>query len=193
MTEAQTAVVSIKPTYLEVPQVGESFDVDINITNVNNLFAYELQVFYMRNVVNCIRASRPPGHFLEPKLSPDNYLIFKWEIENEFNATHGRIWLAYTLKIGETGRSGSGILVRLTFISVSLGTTPLILADDSGRGGHVLLARYPDSASIPNVTEDGMVKVIPEFSIEVILLAFLITSSFAIALTMKSKSNQTKA
>jgi hypothetical protein len=192
MAKGQTTVVSIEPAYLEVPEVGSSFSVDINITDVADLFAYELQVFYVKSIVNCTSAVRPSGHFLEPELSPDNYMVFKWEIQNDFNATHGRIWLAYTLKAPETGKSGSGILVRLTFNSTGLGLTPLILADDAGRTGKVLLARYPDGASIPNVTEDGIIKVIREFSIKAMLLAFTVTSLITIALAIRSKSKKQK-
>ncbi len=194
VTNAQITIVSVKPTYLEVPELGQTFMIDINVTDVTNLFAYEIQLFYKRDIINATSAVRPPGHFLEPELDPNDCVVFRWEIENDFNATYGRIWLAFTLRAPETGRSGSGILARLTFNGTNVGTTPLILADDRGRVGQVLLAQYPDGASIANMTEDGNVNVIPEFPMEMILPLFLIallTATAATNMTKSEKSNIT--
>jgi len=187
VVEAERTVVSVEPAFLEVPEPGQLFTININITDVVDLFAYEFQLFYERDVINAMSAVRPPSHLLEPVLNPDNYLVFRWEIKNDFNSTHGRIWLAYMLRAPETGKSGSGVLVRLTFNSTNPGITPMILADDRGNAGQVLLARYPDGLPIPNTAETGEVNVIPEFSAEMITLLFIAASFTAIVFSMTKK------
>jgi len=189
---AEMTVVSVEPAFLEVPELGQLFTIDINISDVSDLFAYEFQLFYKRDVINAVSAVRPLGHFLEPVLNPDNYLEFRWEIKNDFNSTHGRIWLAYTLLAPETGKSGSGVLVRLTFNGTNPGMTPLILADDRGETGQILLVcvRYldsdPDVIPIPNTARDGAVNVIPEFSVGMVIL-FFIAVSFTVVIACMTK------
>ena len=116
---------------------GTSFNLTIKVTDVVNLFAYEYKIYYNRTILNCTKVVRPAGHFLEPQIDPGNQFIPKWETKNDFNATHGRIWLAFTLLSPETARSGSGILTIITFRVQGLGATPIPmtdtkLADDDG-------------------------------------------------------------
>jgi len=118
---------------------GTSFNVTIKVSDVSDMFAYEFKTYYNRTILNCTKATRPAGHFLEPQLDPLNQFIPKWEIKNDYNATHGRIWLSYTLLAPEVAKSGSGILVIITFRVQGLGPTPLSmketkLADSGGSG-----------------------------------------------------------
>jgi len=71
---------------------------------------------------------RPAGHFFQP-VDPVNQFQAKWETLNNFNATHGRLWLGFTLLFPETGKSGSGVLADVTFNIVGVDSTPLVLAE----------------------------------------------------------------
>jgi hypothetical protein len=118
---------------------GTSFNITIKVSDVVNLYAYEYKIYYDRTILNCTKAARPAGHFLEPQIDPGSQFIPKWEIKNDFNATHGRIWLSFTLLAPEAARTGSGILTIVTFRVQGLGATPLPmrdtkLADNGGIG-----------------------------------------------------------
>jgi len=126
-TYAQNTTLSIKPSEVTV-EPDQEFSVDVNITDVQNLYAYEFKVYYLNSIVNAIDAVRPPGHFMEPS-DPTKQFIPKWEIKNDYNTTHGQVWLSFTLLAPEAPRSGSGILVRITFKAIGLGSTLLSLKD----------------------------------------------------------------
>jgi hypothetical protein len=121
---AQEAKIYIDPETVKM-RPGETFTVYINVANVTDLFGYELKLYYDRTVINITGAVRPSGHFLEPQIDPANQYVAKWEIKNNFNTTHGRLWLAYTLLAPETGRTGSGTLIQLNFTGLNIGETLL--------------------------------------------------------------------
>jgi hypothetical protein len=118
---------------------GTSFNLTIKVSDVVNLYAYEYKIYYDRTILNCTKAARPAGHFLEPQIDLGNQFIPKWEIKNDFNATHGRIWLSCTLLAPEAARTGSGTITIVTFRVQGLGATTLPmrdtkLADNGGIG-----------------------------------------------------------
>jgi len=137
-----TATLTIPNTYAETPTLlikppkivdtamtpGTTFNVTLEVANVTDMYAYELKIYYKNSILNATKAVRPPGHFMEPS-DPANQFIPKWEIKNNFNATHGRIWLAFTLLAPEVPKTGSGVLARITFQVVGVGSTSICLKD----------------------------------------------------------------
>lgn len=110
--------------------------VNVSVADVQNLYAYEIKLYFNNSVLNATKAVRPAGNFLDPS-DPANQFVAKWEIKNDFNETHGRVWVAFTLLAPETSRSGSGILVQVNFTILNVGSTTLtlsdtLLADDAG-------------------------------------------------------------
>lgn len=186
---AQTTVVSVKPASVEIPEPNQTFTVDLNITDVTDLFAYEIMLWYKNDVLEATNVERPSGQILEPS-DPANQFQAKWETKNDFNASHGRIWLSFTLLAPETGKSGSGILARVTFNSTNAGTTPLVLNNYPGTQGPVKLASYPAGSPITHTADDGAVTVIPEFSIKMILPLLLLTSLIAIGIANLARSKK---
>jgi len=142
---------------------GQQVTVDVNISDIANLFAYDTSVWYQNYFVNATAVIRPVGHFLEPS-NPANELVLKWEIKNDYNATHGRIWLSYTLLAPEAGRSGSGILARITFLIKTGGSSHIVLNDYPGRDGPVKLAGA-DTLPIPHTATDGMLITGPSLGV----------------------------
>jgi hypothetical protein len=108
---------------------GSNVTVTFAVTDVADLVAYEVKIHYNNTVLNVINATRPIGSILEPRISPNNWFTPKWELKNDFNATHGRIWLSLTLLSPETARSGSGPLARITFQVLSTGETAITLEE----------------------------------------------------------------
>jgi hypothetical protein len=111
---------------------GNTFVINITIANVTDLFAYEFKLFYLNSVLNLTKAIRPAGNLMEPS-DPANQFLPKWETKDNFNATHGRAWLSFTLLAPETSRTGSGALVQITFKILSVGSTPLEIGRASCR------------------------------------------------------------
>lgn len=160
-THAGSAILSIKPSEITV-EPDQEFTVDINVTNVENMYAYEFKIYFKNSILNATKAIRPLGHFMEPS-DPTLQFVPKWEIKNNFNETHGRIWLGFTLLSPETPKSGSGILARITFKAIGKGSTLLSFKD----------TKLADNVAqpIPHVVEECTVTVklpeIPQPTIEV--------------------------
>lgn len=181
---AQPTIVSILPSSLTIDQVGQTATVDLNITDVTNLYAYEIKIWYLNSIVKVTQVVRPPGHFLEPigGENETNKFVAKWEIKNDYNTTHGRIWIAYTLLAPQPAKSGSGILVKITFEGLSVGQTPIILNNYPGVQGPVKLADNTASP-IPHQAQDGSITVFPEFPSAMILVtALLLISAYMVKL-----------
>jgi len=135
---ASETVLRLSPSSIEDESLTPSNNITltVEILNVTNLYGYELKIFYNNSVLNATEAVRPSGHFLEPS-DPTNQFVVKWEIKNDYNATHGRIWLSYTLLAPEPAKTGSGILAQITFHVIGVGQTPIAfrdtkLADNTG-------------------------------------------------------------
>jgi len=180
------AIVSLTPseTLLELNQ---TFTVDLNISDAVNLYSYEVKIWYRNAVLNASNVTRPATHFLEPQIDPSYWFVPKWEIKNDYNATHGRIWLSFTLLAPELGRTGSGILAQITFNCISSGSTDIILNDYPGTAGPVRLV-CPDLTSVPHEATNAMIHVLSPgdinkdcvvdiFDVTIVALAFSSTPS----------------
>ncbi len=146
--ETPTPTLQIKPQKIidTAMTPGKSFNVTLEIANVSNMYAYELKIYYKNSILNATKAIRPPGHFMEPS-DPTLQFIPKWEIKNNYNATHGRLWLSFTLLSPEKPKSGSGILAIITFKVIGVESTPICLKD----------TKLADSAGSPitHATQDS--------------------------------------
>jgi hypothetical protein len=83
--------------------------------DVTNLFAYEFRLKFEYAKLQLMSAVRPAGHFLEPILDPGNAFVPVWKINESSDATWQVAHFGYTLLAPETARTGSGLLVTLTF------------------------------------------------------------------------------
>lgn len=142
-------IVYVSPSSINTV-LGESFIIKVNVANITNLWGYEFKLFYSKTVLSCVNLTLPPGHLLEPK-DPNNLFLVRFEFNNEYNSTHGRIWVAMTLLHPEQPKSGSGVLVAVTFQAVGKGVSILHLSGTKFAN---------DSAEpIPHVTINGEVVV----------------------------------
>jgi len=142
---ADSTVLSIDPpTYTVL--YGETFKVNVTITEVTNLTGWEFKLFYLNQIVNCIKATEGP--FL--KQAGGTFKIF--DITNDYNATHGRILAGCTL-LGSTSVSGNGTLAIVTFQAFDEGDTILGLTETK------LSDEKDPPQPIPHTTVDGAVHV----------------------------------
>lgn len=103
--------------------VGDTFSVNVNVTNVANLTCWQLDLYYRNTVLNCTAA------VLGPFLATGGGTYNITTITNNFNSTHGHL-LAYSSLLGLTEHvDGSGVILTVTFKAVSGGNTKLTLAN----------------------------------------------------------------
>ena len=188
LVKADGAVVSIEPSTVDISAVGQTQTVDVNITGVTNMYAYEIKVWYLSAIVNTTAGNvvRPTGHFLEP-VDPDKLFTAAWSVNNAFNATDGRIYASITLLAPEVARSGNGILFRINFTGVAVGSSSIVLANYPGSAGPVKLS--DDTATpITHTVSNGTINVIPEFIM--LMPVFAVISLAAVALAKMRKRKQ---
>jgi len=137
--------------YLNPPVVmvdlGESFSVNATITNVVDLGGWELKLYYRNNILAIITAIEGP--FLKQGGST---VFFTVELNNNYNTSHGRIWLTCVLLGSGPGVDGSGTLATINFQAVGGGNTILHLTDT--------VLGDSQANPIDHTTNDGNVQVI---------------------------------
>jgi len=141
--------VYVSPLFVST-KVGTVFAIEIYIADVEDLYGYEFQLYYNRTVLECKNLTLPPNHFLKPQ-DPTGLYIVKFEFDNEYSATHGRIWVAMCLLNPEIPKSGSGILVTLYFQAVASGESSLDLYETK-------LATW-EGLPVTHIALDGYVEV----------------------------------
>jgi hypothetical protein len=177
---AQVPDLIVLPATVTIPNIGDTATVDVNITDVTNLYAYEIKIWYMLSVVNTTvdEVVRPTGHLLEP-VDPSKQFV-NWAVDYS-NGTWGVIYASFSLLAPEVGRSGSGILFRITFHGIGSGTTPIMIQYP----GETLPAILVDDTGTPitHTATDGSVTVIPEFPtflmLPMLAVTTVIVASFA--------------
>jgi len=115
---SQSTAVSVHPSISNM-SVGETFEVNITVTEVTSLTSWELRLFYRNDVVTCTSVTE--GSFL--KQEGATFRIF--DITKNYNGTHGRILASCTLLGQNVSASGTGVLVTLTLEGIRVGQTPL--------------------------------------------------------------------
>lgn len=112
--------VFVDPSYVANVSPGETFDINISIADVSDLGGWEFQLFYDSQVLNATDAQEGPFLY-----SVRSTIFMKVDFDDNYNETHGRIWLTCTFLGFGSGASGSGILAVLTFKVKILGYTML--------------------------------------------------------------------
>lgn len=127
--------VSVNPAQKTV-LIGQTFTIDIYVSNVTNLFAYEFRLTYNAGVVNLTgppKAAIPQaGTFLVPS-DGASYFVTPWTLNetSSYSPPYQTAHCGYTLLAPELGRNGSGILVTFTFKALAAGSTLLDVNGDT--------------------------------------------------------------
>jgi hypothetical protein len=161
--------VYVSPLFVNTT-VGTVFTVEVKIAYIEDLYGYEFKLYYNRTVLECKNLTLPPNHFMKPQ-DPTGLYILKFEFDNEYNATHGRIFVAMCLFYPEMPRSGSGMLVTLDFQAVAPGESSLDLADTMFVNSnpqlitHIALDGYVEVAT-PAISRDVALTNVTQYSEE---------------------------
>jgi len=105
----------VAPTTYIATELDETFKIDIDTSNVNNLYAFEFKLGYNTTLLNVVQVAQ--GSFFS---GPPRSLISKLEA----NETTGLVWVSMSLCSSETSRNGSGTLATVTFTVASAPTSP---------------------------------------------------------------------
>lgn len=114
-----TAFLSMNPSRVVNPQLTpcNNFTVNVTILQATDLQKWQLSIIYNKNILNVVNVIE--GQFLRNAGST----AFNFEIQNNFNETHGRVTAICSLET--SGVTGNGTLVSLIFHVISLGNTTL--------------------------------------------------------------------
>lgn len=141
-------------------KAGETFTVDVTITDVTDLAEWELGLFYLNTVLNCTNITEGPF------LKMGGYTFFTLLVLNAYNTTHGRLLTGSTL-LGQTaGVNGSGTLATITFLATAPGATLLQFSNDP-QITFLKDSNPPPRHSIPFTTISGTVDVISDHDVAV--------------------------
>jgi hypothetical protein len=161
---AELTRVFVDPSSQTVNNVGDTFTVNISITNVFNLYAYQFKLYYNSTVMNGTQVEE--GSFL--KNSGQTFFLIN-NFTDQYDSGRGIVYVTCTLTGPLQGANGNGVLATITFKSLTTANSnPLHLAE-------VLL--YDSNVSpIPYEVVDGTVTIIPEFTSLIGLLTLIIAS-----------------
>jgi hypothetical protein len=143
-------MVAVDPP-LSTANVGDTFSVNVNVTNVDNFTCWDLNLYYLNGVLNCVNATE--GSFLKSGGSPYGAYFTK-NITNNYNSTYGLL-SAYSTLLGSSSyaANGSGVIMTVTFMAVGGGSTALVLSDIMLGDGHI------PPWHIPYIYSDGAVQI----------------------------------
>jgi hypothetical protein len=118
------------------------------VLDVQNCTCWQAYIYFDKAIVSCLSVTE--GSFLK---QVGRTFLYR-QINNNYNATHGRIVLACTLLGLTVMANGSGVLAMITFKALAVGSSPLHLTS-------VLLGdEHIPPKPIPVVVSDSWIMVI---------------------------------
>ena len=142
-----TPTMCVEPETYYVPGIGQTFTINISVTDVTNLWGWVFKLFYRSAPLN--GTALEEGPFLKTAGE-----TFPWEVNftDNYNATHGFVYAFCHLTHVIPGANGNGTIAIITFRSMAPGASVLHLTEtklkNSG-GGY-----------IPHETRDGSVTIV---------------------------------
>jgi hypothetical protein len=148
--KAEFPQVSVYPPSQTVDAIRNVFTMNVCISDVFNLYAYEFKLYYNSTVLN--GTSVAEGPFLEE--SGQTPFFYIKDFTDHYNSTHGIVWIDSTLIGNVLGIDGDGVLATIKFNATAPGnSTSLSLRD--------VELSDPNENPIPYVSFDGTVTILP--------------------------------
>jgi hypothetical protein len=137
------ALLAVNPASITVSGTGEVFSVDVTVTGVIDLYACGFKLYYDPTFLNGV--SIIEGPFLRSQRT--TFFL------SSFDATNGFARVADSVLGDVSGVSGSGVIATITFQTIQLGSSSLVLGE----------TQLSNSVNTPIVhtTSDGVVQIIP--------------------------------
>ncbi|MEM3442612.1 MAG: cohesin domain-containing protein [Candidatus Bathyarchaeia archaeon] len=179
MAQQTQAQIRITPENQTIPQPGLPYTINITIQNVNDLYGWELKLYYPNNILNGTEAKEGPMLKAEGALTFFLLNIFT----DNYNETHGIVnMLCLRVEPEMPGVNGDGVLATITFKTTSTGNALIHLED----------VKLSDSNAnpIPYTIIDATLTVIPEYPIAYLTIAITLSAITTILLKTKLKTKK---
>jgi len=177
VVRAQQARVFLAPPSYTVSNVGLTFNVNVTIENVDDLYAWEIKLYYPNDILNATAVAEGP--FLKTGGMPT--FLHLLNFTDNYSATHGLLHV-FCSRVGNvSGISGNGTLAAITLKSIATDGPKALHLDD------VKLSN-PNPGQIAYTTADGEVAVVPEFATALILPMLMILTLSAIIFRKKTRT-----
>jgi hypothetical protein len=145
---AQNVTLYIDPPDVAGLNVGDTFKINVTVSNVVNLYGWQFKLTYRNDALNATSMSEGP--FL--KKDGASTFFYPAEFTDNYNTTHGLIIAACTRTSVENGVDGSGTLATIAFKVKAAVSTALHLFDTK-----LIDSASPFGNPIPHSTVDGEV------------------------------------
>jgi hypothetical protein len=156
LTMAQQTGFYVDPPSIAGLEIGNTFQVNITVSDVVDLWAWEFRMYYKNSVLNITSAVEGP--FLRTHPNPNATTLFGIADDSSetYNATLGLLHLYDTIiGSGVTGGvNGTGTLAVISFKVVGEGECPLVLSDTL-----LVDSAAPFGNRISHTTTSGVVHV----------------------------------
>lgn len=187
----QIPTLSITPntTHLTAAQLGTNIQVDLIISNVQNLYAWNLNLTWNPSVLNLTDITEGPF------LSSADHTLFTWTPSISANTRNqGYIQNVAASLLSGKGIDGNGVLATITFQVIDIGTStlsidgselaPQITTDVSQRisatitNGLVVVDNQANNSPTPTtLTTQKTTPTIPEFLVVVVPLTLVLSTT----------------
>ncbi len=169
VVNAAETTFAVEPSYLEVGAPGDTFTINVTISEATDVWAWSCKVSWNSSVVNC--TEKEVGPFNPPGTSLIAY------IDNE----KGEIGKLASYQLAEETVSGSGVVAILTFVATEVGPVNLNISD----ANYKIEGPKGTKTTVPqDQIQQAEIIVIPEFPMFLILPLFLIITT-AVAVMAK--------
>jgi len=181
--EAAFPQVFVYPPSQTVDAIGNALTANVCVSDVFNLYAYQLKLYYNSTVLN--GTSVADGPFLEG--SGQTPFFYIEAFTDHYNSTYGIVWIDSTLVGNVLGVDGNGTLATIKFNATApTSATPLSLRD--------MNLSDPNENPIPYISSDGTATILPEFTTTIaILTLFLILIPITLIIRKTHKRQDSKS
>jgi hypothetical protein len=120
----------VKPKTFQTLSLNDTFKADIKVINVENLYTWQIKLFFNSTVVKCINATYTPNHVFTGK----SFVPVTPVIDDSL----GFVLYGCTLIGNETPFTGNGTLCQLVFQVIALGQSDLKFSSPYGEDTFLL-------------------------------------------------------
>jgi hypothetical protein len=145
VSEAQTTTTLYVDPALTIVRRDTTFSLNISVDAVKDLCSWQVYVYFLNQILeatDCVEG---------PFLKSHGPTMFDGGFNNNYNGTHGQLWMYCLRAWSGIGVNGSGTLATITFKSKSGGSSAIILEDT--------ILGNSTAQRIFHVTKNGMVEV----------------------------------
>lgn len=158
-------LISLNPMEYEASAPDHSFTVDVNITDVFNLYVFEFQLYYDTNLLDAMNVTPGPVVPATRLLGPVDPETWEWI---PINDTLGKVWVVCNFLSPASPFTDDGTLMTINFTATAEGSSAL----------HFEFTKLldPEGKPISHNKLDGSVTVIPEFPSSIVTPLLLIAT-----------------